>query len=283
MKSHFLKLLLFLIIFASCGYIATASQQMLVDILVSKNDIVTENIGLKIVSNETYDVAAFTTISKPLSVIYDGGYSIKQEGNFYVIVLKKELIVGENSLNFTIIYNDLIDRKNKQRVFRTTFHPENNAEMSIRLTLPAHFVLSDKEPSAIPKPDLLTTDGQKITLIWDFNNSERADLSVFYEGEGNFGTIIIIFAVVLLAGISLIFFIFKKSKIRDIEETLSSEELKIVEQIRKGVTKQKEIAKNLEFSKSKMSKIVRKLEEKGLIEKKPYFKTNILKLSKKIR
>ena len=283
MKGYFLRLLIFLTIFASHSYITAASQQMLVDISISKNDIVTENIGLKIVSNETYDVVAFTTISKPLSIIYDGGYSIRQEGDYYVVVLQKELVVGENSLNFTIIYNDLIDRKNKQRVFRTTFHPENNAEMSIRLTLPAHFVLSGKEPSAIPKPDLIITDGQKITLIWDFNNSERADLSVFYEGESNFGTIIIIFAVVLSASISLIFFIFKKSKIRDLEETLSSEELKIVEQIRKGATKQKEIAKNLEFSKSKMSKIARKLEEKGLIERKPYFKTNIIKLSKKIR
>ena len=45
----------------------------------------------------------------------------------------------------------------------------------------------------------------------------------------------------------------------------------------------KNIAKNLDFSKSKMSKLVRKLEEKNLVERKPYFKTNIIKLSRKIK
>lgn len=283
MRGCLFKLLLLFMVFISCTYASAASQQILVDISISKNDIVTENIGLKIEANETYDVVAFSTVSKPLSVLYDGNYSIKQVNDYYVIAFKKNIEAGENSLNFSLLYNDLVDGNNKKRVFRSTFYPEYRAEMKIRLTLPAHFVLSDKKPNAIPKPDYITSDGQKINLIWNFKDNERADLSVFYEGESNFTAIFIVFMAALIISSLIIFIIFKKSKIRDIEGTLSSEEIKIVEQIRKGIAKQKDIARSLEFSKSKMSKTVRRLEEKGLIERKPYFKTYIIKLSRKIR
>ena len=54
----------------------------------------------------------------------------------------------------------------------------------------------------------------------------------------------------------------------------------VVKELRKGTKMQKHIAKNLDFSKSKISKVVRKLEEKKIIEKEPYFKTNKIKLKK---
>ena len=76
----------------------------------------------------------------------------------------------------------------------------------------------------------------------------------------------------------------KKEKKSFVLSTLSQDERSIVEVIikNKEIT-QKEISRRLNFSKSKMAKIVRRLEEKNIIEKKPYMKTNKLKINKKLK
>ena len=91
--------------------------------------------------------------------------------------------------------------------------------------------------------------------------------------------LILIFIVSISFG--LFFYVKKKSR-EDIYAILSNDEILIIKEIKNNVTKQKEISRNLNFSKSKMSKVIAKLEQKKLISKEPHFKTNIIKLIKKI-
>jgi uncharacterized membrane protein len=252
-----------------------------VDISLSKNDIVKESISIGFMAEEQYDSVEFTSVIKPLTVYYQGEYSIREEDDNYVITLDKEIKKGKNSLKFVLIYDSIVEGNGNNKVFRTRFYPENAEDMKISLTLPTYYILSDKEPSVTPKPDSITTDGQRIKLEWEFK--EQADIVVFYESQTGVGLQIIPFVILVVVISVSIYFYFKKKTKTHISEVLTSEEKKVVAEIRKGVTKQKEIARNLEFSKSKMSKVIRKLEEKNLIEKKPYFKTNIIKLSKKIK
>ncbi len=258
-----------------------SAASMDIDISLSKNDIVTETITLRINAAKSYNSVEFTTVNKPLTILYDGEYSIREEDGDYVITFEKDIIHGENTLSFTLVYSRIIEGNAKNKVFRTIFYPENAEQMTISLRLPTYHILSDKEPSVTPKPDSIDSDGQRITLFWEFK--EGAEIVVFYKSQNDLR--LQLFSIVIIIGvISLVVYIyFKKKTKKHISDVLSSEEKKVVEELRKGVTKQKEIAKNLEFSKSKMSKVVRKLEEKSLIEKKPYFKTNIIKLSKKIK
>jgi len=266
--------------FVSFVYIVSADQKMSVDIDISSNNIITENIALNIDSDESYDIVEFSTLIRPLSVNYDGIYNIEEVDDTYVIKLEKSIVPGQNTIKFALLFDDIIDQNGPEYVFRTSFYPEDADELAISITLPMHFALSDKEPSSIPKPNEITSDGQQITLSWNFIDPESADLSIFYSGPSSFLNIMVGFIIILIVISVVLFYYFSKKTKKQIEETLSSEELKIVDQVKQGVKTQKEIAKNLEFSKSKMSKVLRKLEEKGLIEKEVHFKTYILKLKK---
>ncbi len=258
----------------------SAVQDMDIDLYISKNDVVSEDITLTLISDSTYEIVEFVTVFRPLSIIYDGEYSIKRDGGNYVIEFEKDITIGTNEVSFSILYDDLIDKSFNERVFRTSFYPKNVSSLDISLTLPTHFVLSEKSPSSTPRPDSISSDGQRITLSWKFDNPESADISVFYTGQRNSTLLIIVFLISIVL-ISLVLFFYSKKRLKKhIGDMLSDQELKVITELEKGVVKQKEIGANLNFSKSKLSKIVGRLEEKNLVEKKPHFKTNVLRLLK---
>jgi uncharacterized membrane protein len=108
-----------------------------------------------------------------------------------------------------------------------------------------------------------------------------SSFSVFYENEKGSSLWWILIIAILLVAAGIIFSLYHKTNLRNtVKDTLSEDENKIIDLLRKSDMKQKEIARQLNFSKSKMSKITRRLEEKNLIERTPLFKTNIIKLKK---
>jgi uncharacterized membrane protein len=275
------KNLFFIVFFVLLADICLAQDSMNIDMTLSKNDIVKESIQIIFDARESYDSVEFTTVLKPVTISYNGDYSIQDEGDGYVITFEKDIKQGKNILNFVLVYDNILEGDANSKVFRTRFYPENTELMHISLTLPTYYILSDKEPSVTPKPDSITTDGQRIKLGWVFD--EQADLVVFYKSQSSNHVWVYLLGAAVFAISALSYIYFKKKARSDISDILSGEEKKVVGEIRKGVTKQKDIAANLDFSKSKMSKVIRKLEEKELIEKKPYFKTNIIRLSAKIK
>jgi len=95
--------------------------------------------------------------------------------------------------------------------------------------------------------------------------------------------IALIFVGMLIgSGITFFVVIGRKKEQKIAKLVLNEEEQKIFDLIieRGGVILQDEIVKELDYSKAKVSKIVRKLEEKGIIRKEPYKKTNKLYLRK---
>lgn len=268
----------YLILFVLCISLCYADSMEL-DISISNRDIIKQDVKLVFDVNETYDNVEFATQLMPLSIQYNGEYSIEEYENLYIINFNKTISPIDNSIEFSLIYDKMIEG---DKVFRTSFYPQD-MDVTISLRLPRHYVLSPREPSATPKPDSISSDGQHIYLYWEFSDKDQTDIAVFYQGQESSNGIIVFSIILLMSSGIMLFYYFKKKTKKDISGILSSDEQKIVEELRKGVAKQKEIARNLDFSKSKMSKVVRKLEEKELIEKKPFFKTNTLKLSRKIR
>jgi len=241
-------------------------------ISISKNDIVTETITFQ--TNESYDSFAFETLSEPLSIIYDGEYAIKELENSYLITFQK----SNNELTFSLLFDDLVECNKQNRIFRTGF--TSSDQTSVTVILPTGFVLSDKAPQATPMPDKIETDGQRIKLKWHFDDDSV--IAVFYKGPKSHTNFFIISILTIILITFCLFLYFRTHFKRTIKETLSEDEQLIVKELCNRVKIQKTIARNLGFSKSKMSKVLRKLEEKGLVEKTPYFKTNKIKL-KKIR
>jgi len=231
------------------------ASEMMVDITLTKDGLAVEEIS--IYSDEVYDTISYDAGAKPITVVYDGEYVVNDNVITFPYV---------EVLEFGLIFDDRVEHLGSKRVFRSVFVPGVD-EYTLTITLPEKYVLYG-DPAVIPRPDNIETDGKEITMSWQF--SESTEVSVFYEGSSS--NLYLWIALIALVFIIVLVFILKKPKV---EQYLSDDENAVLKLVKK-VKRQDHIAKELEFSKSKMSKVVRKLEEKGLIKKKPYFKTNIL-------
>lgn len=231
-----------------------------IEITLNSNNIVVEHF--KIQKPIGYDSFEFIFTEKPISIIYSGEYLVEDQK---IVFLDN----GKDIIEFELLFDDLVESSGVKRTFRESFDGANN----IKITLPEKFILSS-EPSTIPEYDTIKTDGQKISLAW----KDETSVAVFYEGGINYIPYILVLFF-LFALISIFAFIYiKKQRHKTINEMISEDEKLVLSQLKSGVTKQKDLSKNLGFSKSKMSKVIRKLELKNLIDKKPHFKTNILRI-----
>lgn len=248
------------------------------DISVSDNDIVSQRLTVSFDSNFSHDSITYLSSQEPLGVIYDD-YSIEEVNGSYAITLMKDVLPGKNTVTFTILYDNLVLRQGSDYVLRTGFPDIQTETSTIKVTLPAGFILTEHAPQATPSPDSITTDGRHIILDWAFHDTDSTAIAVFYYKERSPSGIYLLLLIPLLA--ILLFLYFRKRSKKAMSDILSEDENKILEHIRTGTTKQKDIAQKLDYSKSKMSKVTRKLEEKDLISREPHFKTNILKEKKK--
>lgn len=251
------------------------ADSMDIGISLAKNDVVTETITLQL--DDAYDSVSFTTVHEPISVLYENDFSVSRVGDDYQIILYKN--PDMDNISFSLVHEGLVQGY-KDKSFRTSFYPSAE-NVHVTITLPVYHVLSDVRPNTSPDPNSITSDGQRITLSYDFSGQDEIDIVVFYNSQSNSALYLIILSAIGLVLVA--YYLFRRKSMKDIQSTLSKDELRIIEQVRTGNKKQKYIAKEVGFSKSKMSKVVAKLEKKGLIEKEPYFKTNIIKLSGKVK
>jgi DNA-binding MarR family transcriptional regulator len=203
-----------------------------------------------------------------------------------------------NNLEISYITNSVIDRTNKRNFF--IFNNYFGELESISLSLPEGAVLGDL---IVPDPDEITTDGRRIILEWrDFSEEEIIVDYSFIKEKSNLWIYLLIILIIAF----LLFYLYKsrkfkrqvktlkqKSKVakkkskekrkKDITRNLFGEEKKIIEYLlnKKGHESwTKELSKELEISKVRLSRRLRNLEQKELIEKIPYGNENKIKLLK---
>ena len=134
------------------------------------------------------------------------------------------------------------------------------------------------------------SDGRRIYVEWVSTTpklGETYDISVIYEGVSASSYEILLFLGIigaLLAVIAAFVLYTKKFRIhsRDILPVLTENERKVMEILfndKKDVD-QRKIIKETDFSKPKVSRIIQDLCNRGLIEKVPKGRTNIIKLKK---
>jgi len=237
---------------------AAMASNMIIDISLDSNGLVTENIT--IFPDAGYDSVSYDPGQLPLTVLYKGEYSIDGTSLSFTY---------DDEVNFVLVFDELAHRNFGRNSFRTSFQPGVDS-YEVRLALPQHAIL-DTEPAVVPAPDSIETDGRNIIIYWSFEGD--SSLSVFYrETSRNYLPLALLVIAIIFCAIFIGRYILRKR----IDDILSDDEKAVLDLIKKK-SRQDHIAKELNFSKSKMSKVVRKLEEKGLVKKEPYFKTNILK------
>jgi hypothetical protein len=196
-----------------------------------------------------------------------------------------------------------------------TFKAQN---ISLEVTLPKEatlkYSLESPKPSIFPFTDKIKTNGQKITLFWDDELlKDKETVLVIYKINQNSRGLLIIFGIISFSLLIFLFVLAKKIpkknlplKIRsdrnssssvllndslmdqepfqlanDLTKNLFEDEKQIILILLESKDKelwQKELQQKLGISKVKLSRRLRNLKQKGLIEGIPYGNTNKIRL-----
>ena len=249
-----------------------SNLQIFLDNQEVKNCEITKNVG------KTDVLCAF---ENPLS----GKHFLKIEfdSSYPLISLK------ENKLMFKSNYEPLIETKN----------------FIFILKLPLGYIIpeepgKDKSFFISPEEKIIYSDGQRIILRWEKKSlDERFDVSVISEPlKKEFDNLVFLLvpAVVLILFL-IIYFSKSRKKQKEIpkkkpvakrkpqnkmiEEHLIESEKAVIAELKNADKKelwQKQLQLKTEFSKAKLSRVIRNLEARKIIQKIPYGNTNKIKL-----
>lgn len=209
-------------------------------------------------------------------------------------------IVCENLDAKKIVYrfrtNDNVDSFQNLFIFNYRFSVTqltDRFELTVKLPLGSAVVEKEKiEGTGLNRFEPIWgregSDGRIIFVEWIVNDprlGETFDASIVYENiiiidqpQFLYAVAIIIIAIIIVA----IYFFKFRSTIEDMLPVLTDNERKVMEIILKEKTvDQRKIVKDTDFSKAKVSRIIHDLIKRGLIEKKPKGRTNIIRLKSK--
>ncbi|MEM4719442.1 MAG: hypothetical protein QXG18_01075 [Candidatus Pacearchaeota archaeon] len=129
----------------------------------------------------------------------------------------------------------------------------------------------------------ISTDGYLIKVKWFFEDIKEGEEKTLFaisektkENKIYLNIFILTFLIIFLSIITYFYFFYKNRK-KENERFLLDDERKILNYLRRSERKeawQKNIQKDLSFSKAKLSRLIRNLESRGLIKKIPFGNTN---------
>ena len=164
-----------------------------------------------------------------------------------------------------------------------------------KIELPSGFVIVDKkklEPMNLkpyyPDDGNIGSTGRTIYVEWNMSRVELGStlrFSVFYEPASQ-NSILIWAAVFLIsiAMITLLLFFLKSKQTKTVLATMLPDERKVIEIIlQKKNLYQKDIVKETNFSKAKVSRILKNFEERGLIKRERIGRRSKIKIIKFFR
>jgi len=235
--------------------------------------------------------------------VYDdeGELEVFIEDSTLVVPLRKKLQAGESQrLRFVFTLPEVVSSYRGDNILTMSYVPEVRVvNFTFMVKLPKGSILVSEQRGAgeaiaavYPTPERILTDGEHIIVRWkkwELLPRESFRIFVMYttvEQEKRSGYALALVGLALGAALTYAYFAYQKKK-QGVEQSkvvklvLREDEQKIYDLLaEKGEILQEEIVKQTGFSKAKVSKLVRNLEEKGIIKKEPYRKTNRLILKK---
>lgn len=183
--------------------------------------------------------------------------------------------------------------KGKHAYFAGSFQTTQPTDkLSIYLKMPEEALLARPlnalNPPVNPYPASVETTGRQITIKWveeDVNADDVFSMFVVYEEERGIIWHVVIGVVIILIIGALLYFYIKNKKTVHLKEKAFSHLLEPEQAIVDALLKakdhsmwQKELQIAAGFTKSKLSRTIRNMEQRDLIKKMPYGSTNRIEL-----
>ena len=211
--------------------------------------------------------------------------------------IKLEVPKESNMLLIKYITKDFLE-KSKKNFFVSEFeNPLEATFVFFELKLPEGSVLDkpiEQGKSAYPDPKEITSDGQRIIIRWQLEQVEKDSKTALFVTYKDQGDNLVYFVIPLFTAILILgYFLIKKPKIKkEIQEKivkepelhLKDEEKQIVRIIEKkgGKVNQSTLVTISDFSKAKVSQLVKELEERKIVKKVKKGKKNVIILRSKL-
>lgn len=251
----------------------------------------------KVLVRQYFDLASNLELMAPKDISnleINSEYKLDEFPNYYLIKINS----AEN-LSIKYITQSMIERSNGRFYFvsRNYFDKAHK----VKLVLPESAILSELG-LLFPEPDEITSDGRSIILNWENYNEKQIIVDYEFAKQKNSIFYILIFIIILsfigyfifqrkifknkLEKVKVKKFKIKKEKleIEAIEEFLMESEKAIINGLKKADKNQlwqKQLQTITGFSKAKLSRVIRNLESRSLIQKIPFGNTNKIKLKVK--
>ena len=198
----------------------------------------------------------------------------------------------------------LIKLNQERLMFRSGYEPiVETKDFLFILKLPLGYIIPeepDKDETFFinPQADNIYSDGQRIILRWEEKQlDEKFEISVISEQITKPFNLNLILIIALIVGILFYVLYIKKikkkkqgtaikrkkgkSKTEILEGHLMESEKKIIDELKNADKKelwQKQLQLKTDFSKAKLSRVIRNLEARNIIQKIPFGNTNKIKL-----
>jgi uncharacterized membrane protein len=163
-------------------------------------------------------------------------------------------------------------------------------------TLPVGYVVANVSDSVYPKKYSMLSNGRNILVFWEIENVSSLQplaFQVYYQplevGEKKDYSFIYFLLIFLSFFVLALFSLRKRVVKKEIKpekvvlKVLDNYERKVFEIVKKaGSIKQGKIVELTQLSKAKVSRVVKSLEEKGLLKSERRGRTKIVRLGKKL-
>jgi uncharacterized membrane protein len=257
-----------------------------------------KNVGKDHISWVEYDLIS---VPEGLEVSDDEGSLnyIAETPRRVIIELRSPLVEGKTErVTMAFAVEGIVAQYEDKSLLTLSYIPETritNFKFIVRLpsgsTLASEVKKTGESISSVyPVPSRIRSDGKHIIVEWSEEELlAREDFRIFlmYTTTDKRERLPAAagIAVGLIIGLSIAYYYFRKRPAKEREVArlvLGEDEKKIYDRLvsHDGEILQDDIAKETDFSRAKISKLVRRLEEKGIIKKEPYRKTNRLLLKK---
>jgi len=212
-----------------------------------------------------------------------------------IVINLEQPISGKHFLHIDYTSSYPLSRLGERFLFRYDVDLLETAKgFTLLIKLPLGYTLPKTEKSDMyyltPEPDRIYSDGSRTSIVWrETEVSEEFSVSVIYEGKSSEGRIPIGAALVIAmvgTGILILYLrgkrasSFSSSKDTVVPDLIESERtiVDILSSAPNRKMKQRDIQEKSGFSKAKLSRVLRNLEERKVIVKKPSGNTNEITL-----
>lgn len=231
-------------------------------------------------SNSITDSSVNYTLSNMVRNIevFDGtrklNYKLTQDGQAYNL----EIFLNGPTSQLTINYiaDDLVFESDSIKHLFTEFSFEQAiSNITVQTKLPEGFGIYQN--SYRPSNAEIISDGRRIILNWQLIDLQEVLFSVKYASLTQESNIAVVGVILLIVFVIVLLHYFRRKTKEEFMKGFRTDEQKAIQYIeQRKVALQRDLQAEFKFSRAKATRIVSVLEQKGLVRKQPYGRTNKL-------